>query len=303
MMPANFHRRGRPMRSVSYTLAIGLLAAAGSSAGQTPPDWFGVDGFEFATPPAAFRFNDLDLRDPHLFLTIPLSPPFPPLCYDFTDNAIPTTTFSFNGSIADSYNNDQDGDGFLDASSLLLLRPLRQDGAITRLDSIPGQCLAPTPTAGCAEAEGAQATAFTYATQSAGTCLPPIPGTLGSPAYSPALQTPSAPCLLTAPRDLVLDNGGVAITLIDAQIGASLSGTPATTMPLGMLRGFLRETDANQITIPNPNDPKQVIVLSSLLPGGSGNCSSRNDKDQHRGESGWWFYFNFNASSVIYTSP
>ena len=69
------------------------------------------------------------------------------------------------------------------------------------------------------------------------------------------------------------------------------------------MRGFLREADANQIVISDPNLPGGSVTLASLLPGGSGNCSSRNDKDQHQGESGWWFHFNFTAAPVVYTGP
>lgn len=286
------------------SLASSLLLILPTSApGQGLPDWLVLDGFEFASPPASFRFADLDLRDPHVFLPITLAP-LPKICFDFTDTAIPTTTVSFNGSIQTSYNSDTNpADGFLDASSLLWFRPLRQDGRIARVDNGPADCLAPTPTSGCAERAGAQPTAYTYASAASGNCLAPLAGTIGMPAYSPAITSPSAPCFTTAPRTFVFDSNGTAITLVDAQIAASFAGNPATALNQGLLRGFLRESDANQIVISDPNLPGGSVTLASLLPGGTGSCSSRNDKDTHQGESGWWFHFNFSAGPVVYTGP
>ena len=278
--------------------ALGFLSAAHA---QTTPDWLGVDGFEFATP-VAFRFTDLDLRDPHVFLPVTLPPPIPTLCVDFTDNGIPPTNISFNGLIQSSYHSDTDpADGILDASSLLLFRPLLQNGTLARVDNGAADCLAPTPSAGCVASLNAVATPYVYASGSSGTCLTPIPGTTGSPAYSPAIGTPAAACFVTSARTLAFDNGGTVITLNDAQIAASLTGNPATGLTNGLLRGFLRELDANQIMITNAALPGGSVTLSSLLPGGQGSCSSRNDKDTHFGESGWWFYFNFSASPVVYS--
>lgn len=160
-------------------------------------------------------------------------PPFPRLCSDFTDNVIPTTTVSFNGSIQASYWADTSpADGLLDSSSLLWFRPLRRDGGIARVD-----------------------------------------------------------------------NGGALITLNDAQISASFVGGPATAPSNGLLRGFLRESDTDQIIIAHVVLPGGSVILSSLLAGATGACSSRNDKDLHDGDSGWWFYFNFVAEPVTYLDP
>lgn len=270
---------------------------------QSLPEWVAVDGFEFASPPVAFRFTDLDLRDPHLFLPISI-PPFPPLCFDFTDTAIPTTTLSFNGSIQDGFNNDSNpADGFLDASNLLWFRPLAQDGRIERVDNGAADCLAPAPSSGCAASATSSPTPYTYASAVSGSCLAPLAGTIGTPAYSPPIATPAGPCFATAPRTFVFDNGGTPITLIDAQIAARFDTSPAQNLSSGLLRGFLRESEANQIIINDPNLPGGSVPLSSLLAGGTGSCSSRDDKDIHNGESGWWFYFNFVASRVVYSDP
>lgn len=283
-----------------------LVAALGLSttvSAQTTPDWFGVDGFELVTPAKVFRFTDLDLRDPHVFLPITVAP-FPTFCSDFTDNPIPTTTTSFNGSIQSSYSADSNPvDGVLDSSSLLWFRPLRQNGQIARVDNGGADCLAPAPPASCSASATAITQSYVYASASAGTCLMPLPGTTGSPAYAPGISTPAGPCFVTAARTFTFDNGGTVITLNDAQIAASFVGDPATALANGLLRGFLRESDANQIMINNAALPGGSVTLSSLLAGGSGSCSTRNDKDNHKGESGWWFYFNFVAEPVTFLDP
>lgn len=274
-----------------------------SLSAQSLPEWVAVDGFEFATPPTAFRFTDLDLRDPHVFLPITI-PPLPTVCFDFTDTVIPTTSVSFNGLIQSSYNSDSNpADGFLDASSLLWFRPLAQNGRIERVDNGAADCLAPAPTAGCAASATALPTPYTYASAASGTCLAPLSGTIGTPAYSPPIATLSAPCFATGPKTFVFDNNGTPITLIDAQIAASFDANPAQNLGNGLLRGFLRESEANQIMIKDPNLPGGAVALSSLLAGGTGSCSARNDLDLHNGESGWWFHFNFVAARVIYSDP
>lgn len=282
----------------AITLTIGSVAQAQS------PDWWTLDGFEFASPATVFRYSDLDLRDPHVFIPIALPPPLGTLCSDFTDNVIPTTTTSFNGEIQRSYTSDTNPlDGVLDASSLLWFRPLRQDGAIARVDNGSADCLAPAPPASCGPSASATPVAYNYAVASAGVCLSALAGTIGSPPYNPAISTPAAPCFLSSMRSFVLDFQGTPVTLIDAQLAGTLSGNPVSAISNGLLRGFLRESDANLILITNPNDPNQSFPLSSLLPGGTGACSSRNDKDVHRGETGWWFYFNYSAAPVAYTGP
>lgn len=284
-------------------LLSALLLCSIRAAAQDTPDWFGVDGFEFVTPATSFRFTDLDLRDPHVFLPITI-PPFPTLCSDFTDNVIPTTSISFNGSIQDSYSADTSpADGLLDSSSLLWFRPLRRDGGIARVDNGGADCLAPAPPVSCSASATAVPQSYVYAAASSGSCLNPLSGTIGTPAYSPAITTPTGPCFVTAARTFTFDNGGTLITLNDAQIAASFVGDPVTSLSNGLLRGFLRESDADQIIITNSALPGGSVVLSSLLAGGTGACSSRNDKDVHNGESGWWFYFNFAAEPVTYLDP
>jgi hypothetical protein len=88
------------------------------------------------------------------------------------------------------------------------------------------------------------------------------------------------------------------VTLHDAQIAAKFNADPATTLSNGLVRGFLSEADADATIIPPSNPLIGSQPLSSLLPGGSGNCEPHSDKDVDGDTVGWWFYFNFTAARV-----
>ncbi|MEO6065675.1 MAG: hypothetical protein ABIP49_07870, partial [Lysobacterales bacterium] len=64
-----------------------------------------------------FRFSDMDLRDPHVYVDF-LG------CRDITDT--PIAGFSINAEIQDSIQNDGDGDGLLDRSTVVEFLPLDQ---------------------------------------------------------------------------------------------------------------------------------------------------------------------------------
>jgi len=74
--------------------------------------------------PDALRFSDTDLRDPHIFVDIG----FPLGCRDVTDEGVAGVVPGFNEEIEASITGDDDGDGLLDSSTLLIFRPF--DGAI-----------------------------------------------------------------------------------------------------------------------------------------------------------------------------
>ncbi len=290
---------GHPCRVLVMT-----LLAAGPAIAQDNVDWLHLDGYE-GIAPLAMRFTDLDLRDPHVFIAIANPIGGGTICRDFTDQPIlpGVINFSFNGQIQTNYTSDTNpADGFLDSSDLLLFRPLAQDGSPQRVESQAGQCTAPVAGTQCAPLPGSTTAPFYYAAFTTGTCLAALPGTIGSPPYSPAIANVAAPCFVTAQRTIIFENGGATIPLIGARIAGTWQGAPATGISSGLLRGFLRQSDADQITIPNPTGGPP-IVLSSLLPGGTGNCSTRDDRDIVNGEPGWWFYFNYSATVVPYTGP
>lgn len=281
-----------------------LLVVSGAPLAQDNVDWLHLDGYE-GSGALAMRFSDLDLRDPHVFIAIPNPIGGGTICRDFTDQAIipGVVNFSFNGQIQTAYTSDTNpADGFLDSSDLLLFRPLAQDGTPQRVETQSGQCSAPVAGTTCAPSPASTPAPFYYASSATGTCLAPLAGTIGSPAYTPAIASATAPCFVTAARTISFNSGGTVIPLIGARIAGTWQGTPATGITNGLLRGFLRQADADLITIPNPTGGAP-IVLSSLLPGGTGNCSMRDDRDTVDGEQGWWFYLNFSAAIVPYTGP
>ena len=252
--------------------------------------WSAVVG---ALPVTAFRMDDLDLRDPHVVTDVPLLG-----CFDFTDQDIPLVAPSFNNSIEAAITTDDDGDGLLDASFMLLFRPLDEASAGDRLDSASGDCTAPLAGTTCVPA--APPTALVYQTQGSGLCLVTEPGSTSG--YSPGIDEPSAPCFGTQATDLTVDLSGVPVTLRDASVAATFVGTePPSSLMLGLLSGFLTEADADSILIPADTPLVGGQPLSVLLPGGTGNCSASDDRDMHDGEMGWWFYLNFTALPAPWT--
>ncbi len=311
----NAWSRPRPARWPGWLMMATL--AAGTVHAQTEPDWLWVDGWEeYVSPPDAFRITTLALRDPHVFVTVPPQPPLPALCLDFTDNAIPGAGVSLNGQIAATLTGDADNDGFLDASTLLLFRPLDQAAPIARLEQVPARCTFPAATTSCEPPPAAvPPTIDFFDTRASGTCLAPLPGTTGNnpptpqyPPYSPPVTSATGPCLRTGTRGGSIGDVGLTLPLVDVQLGATFAPAPTDQLVNGLIRGFLPEAVADAIQIPLPDPPGGTVTLSSLLPGGTGFCtgafgSTRNNKDVYQGVSGWWFYFNFTATRVPYSGP
>jgi len=99
-------------RAVTAALGALLLATTTASSAQSP---------------AGFRFADLDLRDPHLFVDA-----FG--CRDITDT--PLLGFSVNGTLQTRIQTDGDGDGSLDLSYLVEFLPLDTSQASNLIDHI-----------------------------------------------------------------------------------------------------------------------------------------------------------------------
>ena len=303
--------------AIGATMLRASLLLPAIAAAQSEPDWLWVDGYEeFVSPPEAFRITTLALRDPHVFITVPPQPPLPALCLDFTDNPIPTTTFSLNGQIATALTSDANTDGFLDSSTLILFRPLDRNASIARIEQTPARCTTPVAGTSCQPPLAPVPPAIEFIeTRAAGTCLAPLPGTTGNnpvnpqfPPYQPAITNATAACFKTGVRDGTVGDIGLSLPLVDLQLSASFGTEPTNQLVNGFIRGFLPESAADAIQVPLPNPPGGTITLSSLLPGGNGFCtgafgSTRNNKDQYRGIAGWWFYFNFTATRVPYSGP
>jgi hypothetical protein len=141
----------------------------------------------------------------------------------------------------------------------------------------------------------------TYNNQDTGICLDAVPGTLRP--YGGGINQPGPICFHSLPILLTVDLGGILIPLEEVQIGATYVGNPAASMSDGLLRGFLAESEADLIILPADIAVVGGDPLSSVLPGGSGCCASHDDRDNHNGQTGWWFYFDFPADEVTYIGP
>ena len=251
-------------------------------------------------PPTAFRFADLDLRDPHVFVSF-IS------CSDVTD--APLAGFAVNPQIQESMQSDTDGDGLLDLAPLLVFRPLDQAAAGGQVEFHFARWTSPVATTSCSRS--ATLPIVTQATNmAAGTCLAPIPGTVHTMPgpYVPPITSTMAPCFVTSPVSLTITLSGIPVPLRDARIAATYSGNPATTLTNGLLMGFITEADANATLLPANLPLIGGKPLSTLLPGGDppgpdAACTTFSDKDTNNGVPGWWFYLNFPAQRVPWTSP
>lgn len=234
-----------------------------------------------------FRLNDLDLRDPHIFATIIT-------CSDLTDSS---PFFSLNARLQTSIQADGDGDGFLDQSTLLEFLPLDQSTATNLFVAGGAQCTAPIASTSCG-AIAAPLLPGDATLSTSTTCGAPVPGTTRP--YTPAITNSTAPCFASVTGNVTLNLGGIPVQLTNAQISATFVGNPATSMVNGLLRGFLSEADANATIIPATFPLVGGQPLSSLLPGGTGNCAGFSDKDIGPGSvAGWYFYLNFPAQRLV----
>ena len=260
----------------------------------------GCDGscqLEGGPPPTAFRLRDLDLRDPHIYVQIPFSG-----CNDLTDTDL--TVFgmavdSINTQLQNAIQLDGNMDGLLDLSLVVVFRPLDQAAAGGSLDFYSAACSAPMSSTACSPGGDVPDTA-TYTNQTTGTCLDIAPGSTRP--YTPRVSTPAGPCFVTAPLTIAISlGGGVTVPLERAQIAASYVGAPATGLSNGLLRGFLTEATADATLLPASLPVIGGDPLSSILAGGTGSCTRRDDRDDLDGDGtpdGWWFYLNFPASEV-----
>lgn len=289
--------------------ALALMALLGISASGAVEGQAGTlifsDGFESGNTlawtqslgepplvaPEVLRFSDLDLRDPHLFVPIPVIG-----CFDFTDQALPLGLGpSFNAQTETLITTDGDGDTFLDLSLLLQFRPLDPLASGARLDLANGLCTAPMAGTSCTLDTTSIPQTAAYDGQAAGTCLAALAGTTSG--YTPAVGSTSAPCFVTSARPISLTLNGLPLPLRSFQLAGTFTGAPVS-LANGLLRGFLRETDANTVLLPADLPIVGGQPLSVLLPGGTGNCAPGDDRDTHEGVSGWWFYLAWPAEGV-----
>ena len=234
-----------------------------------------------------FRITDLDLRDPHVWVSLIG-------CNDVTE-------LSVNPQLQTAIETDGDGDGLLDASTLLEFLPLDQSAATNLFAAGGANCTAPAATTQC-DAITQPILAGDATLSSSGTCSQPLAGTTRP--YALAVTNATAPCFASVTGSVVLDLGGIPITLTDARIAATFVGVPAQSLSNGLLRGFLSEADANATIIPATVPLIGGLPLSSVLAGGTGACPAFSDKDTGPGGVvGWYFYLNFPAQRLVEGPP
>jgi len=256
--------------------------------------WSKAVGGPPITPPDPVRMTGVWLRDPHFYASVPFLG-----CTDFTDSAVASVP-SVNGELAARISSDDDGDGYLDLSLMLLFRPFDANAVTEIVDARNGSCVTPAGATSChVNTSGPSVRAY-YDGFPAGSCLEIIGGTIRP--YTPTITEPTAPCFKTEPQGLFFTVfGDQDLPLQDAQISAKIVGTGPDSLIEGLIVGFLKEDDADSILIPVSYPVIGGQPISLLLPGGTGNCAAHTDMDFYDGSDGWWFYINFTAENVPWT--
>ena len=280
----------------SHAQTLGAENAPIAIMAELAPNWFFSDGLEFVMPTALIRSTSLKIRDPHFFA--PVFPPF--VCPDFTDNDLAGQPNSaVNNQINLTLTTDSDADGFLDSSPLWIFQNALAGPQIRRFDTANGQCSAPLASTTCSFPAATTADTYTVINSGADSCFSPIAATTGG--YTPSVATVLAPCWLGAAKPQAsLNFNGVAVPLFGVRMGGAVT---AADGPIGrvMMRGFLRESDANAIILPAALPLIGGRPLSVLLKGGTGSCATGSDKDVLDGVAGWWFYTEQTIASVPIT--
>lgn len=244
---------------------------------ELPVERLFEDGLETFAPDV-LRLSRLELRDPHLFAQVII-------CAD--------VTAAFNDQIDSNINSDADGDGFLDASPLLLMEPFAPP-LQGRMVQTGGICSAPATTAECLPIAPGPARPFEV--RDSTLCRAALPGTISG--YQPSVPSINGPCFTDSPQTAQQSLNGLMLELQQASLAGSYTSTAPDRIESGLLRGFIRETDADLLLIPADVPLIGGQPLSALLPGGAGNCAAGDDRDTLDGQTGWWFYFSIQAERV-----
>ncbi|GAB4186473.1 MAG: hypothetical protein Tsb002_10930 [Wenzhouxiangellaceae bacterium] len=237
----------------------------------------------------AYRNDTLALRDPHVFVNVQVLG-----CVDFTDTPIPLTDISLNNQLTAALNGDADSDTFLDLSPIITVDLLDASGIGQMLTQFNAQCLAPAPAMNCTVAPPLPPTVASDNLDS-GICLQALAATTSG--YTPPVPQTQAPCWVSDEVDLTVPFGDLAIPLTAAR-SAYRWVDSGVSLDNGLISGFLRESDADQLLLPADLPLIGGQPLSIILPGGNGNCAAGDDRDTFNGESGWWFYFSATALPV-----
>jgi hypothetical protein len=267
-------------------LAACVLAAACATAlahaDEVRIDIAFANGFD-PIPATVWRIGAFELRDPHVYYAFGF-------CIDVTD--------TLNASLQQQLDADADGDGFYDVSPLAIMRPYAHDLSVHVFESADGTCTTgatPQCTPGALPPVPRWYESFDVTSPTV--CLGPLPDTTSG--YTPPVPAPGGDCFATTAIDTTLTLGTLAIPLWDTQFAAPWPAPDGSTSG-GLMRGFLRESDADQISVDLGTGP---LPLSSVLPGGTGSCAAgiSHGLDSDRDEDGWWMYLEYRLDTVSAT--
>jgi hypothetical protein len=227
-------------------------------------------------PPAnaTFRFDTLQLVEPHLFAG------------DGSGNQMDVTPV-FNQLLAAALHNDDTGDGYADIWLVLAF-----DAALP-LEDVSGDvvfanALCPVDDNNdrpCVAVGSAAAVRPDVRGPPAGSVLEPDPDRFADPANAPDKVESSCFSTPEADVDVEIVMGKSSIPLRNVEIAAYLVGDPADALEGGLMRGFVTEADAANTVI---SAGKQEYILGDLL----------RAEDMDGGsvlEPGWYFYVTFTA--------
>lgn len=223
----------------------------------------------------AFRFNSIEIRDPHLFF----------VGIDVTDTANDQLD---TGLSSDEPSDPDPADGYLDLGFVLLFDPLDQgDGAMGDLSFANAQCTAPVETTTCDLLPDTMMYPTEYTSSAAGPCYEPDPNNLSDYNGGPDAPVPTTgPCFASGTQDVVIVAGSFNLSLSDTTVAAQYVGDPANNLVEGNIEGFLSLEDAQNTVVPFMG---MEPILADLL------------RDQDMDGDGWWMHIAFTAESVEWT--
>jgi hypothetical protein len=262
-----------------------------------------------------FRMNQLVLADPHVVAHKVIPSPFPlvsncTVCRDITHNDRSQTCWTgaftlagINPAFNDLVTTDGNDDGYLDLSFMLVFEPHNQaNGGGGDITATEGLCLETDQTNCVPDPDATNTSTTTYTSQTSGTCLGPIAGTLGPWAqgapnghwtvWQPIIppNEPSGACFVSAATTFTIrldfglhgeafgsDVDSLQVPLIDARIAGEWAIDPATSISNGLVRGFLTMQEADQQHLTLTVDLLGAVNLNlgrDLLPDNSASVSS-----------------------------
>lgn len=233
-----------------------------------------------SAPRTVFRASKMVLLDPHAFAL----------------NGAFDATGTVNDTIQDSIDKDGDdpADNILDLNVSIIFQPLDQVGASTPMAISFADCSAPLETTACTQTAASTLITSTATNDASSTCLDALPDT--TLPYDPPVVAVPAPCFSSNEVDVTVNLGTVTLPLKSATIAATYSGSPATSLVTGLLRGYVTTADADNVILPDDLPFVGGMPLSALL--------KEEDKDPDPSgtpdNNGWWFYISVEAQPVTY---